>query len=210
MNLPTSDRRTRLPGHLYLTLAEAGPDRAVTTLHIDKTHLAPTGYLHAATAVADAVRALDVSLRPPAEPDLQSVTAMWQRCTLATRLARFHSPVPNLPAAYLDAVRADPAATVVAVHDRTNTVVALASLIRNGSGQSGELGVLVEDAWQRRGIGRRLVTHLVTAAPARGITALTAAVLTEHAQIARLLHQIPGEFSSVRDGLTVQVTVHLT
>ena len=78
MNLPASDRRTRLPGHLYLTLAEADPDRAVTTLHIGKTHLAPTGYLHAATAVADAVRALDVSLRPPAEPDLQSVTAMWQ------------------------------------------------------------------------------------------------------------------------------------
>lgn len=54
------------------------------------------------------------------------------------------------------------------------------------------------------------MTHLVTAAPARGITVLTAAVLTEHAQIARLLHQIPGEFSSVRDRLTVQVTVHLT
>lgn len=108
MNLPASDRRTRLPDHLYLT---------------------------------------------PAEPDLQSVTAMWQRCTLATRLARFHAPVPNLPAACLDAVRADPAASVAAVHDRTSTVVALASLIRNGSGEPGELGVLVEDAWSAAGSG---------------------------------------------------------
>lgn len=131
------------------------------------------------TQVADAVHALDVSLRRPTEPDLASVTAMWQRCTLATRLGRFHAPVPTIPATYLDAVRADPAASVVAIHDRTNTVVALASLIRNDSGESGELGVLVEDTWQHRGIGRRLVTHLVTAAPTRGITLITAAVLAE-------------------------------
>lgn len=150
-----------------------------------------------------------VSLRPPTEPDLPAITAMWHRCTPATRLARFHAPVHTIPTSYLDAVTADPAASLVAVDDRTAAVVASASLIRHSNGQSADLGVLVEDAWQRRGIGRRLVTSLLTAAPARGITVLTAAILTEHAAVASLLRQVPGEFASILDGPTMQVMVRM-
>jgi GNAT superfamily N-acetyltransferase len=88
-------------------------------------------------------------------------------------------------------------------------VVALASLIRDGSQDSAELGVLVEDAWQRAGIGRRLVAHLIAAAHARGITSLTASVLAENAKAADLLRQIPGAFSLVFDGPVLQVRIRL-
>jgi GNAT superfamily N-acetyltransferase len=134
---------------------------------------------------------------------------MWERCTLATRTARFHAPVRNIPTSYLTAVVADPAASVVAAQDRTDVVVALASLIRSASGHSAELGVLVEDAWQRRGIGRQLVAHLITAAPPRGIVVLTASVLSENARVADLLRQVPGEFSLAIDGPTLKVQVRL-
>jgi len=69
--------------------------------------------------------------------------------------------------------------------------------------------VLVEDACQRRGIGRQLVAHLIAAACARQITELTASVLAENAGIADLLRRVPGEFSANRDGTVINVRVRL-
>jgi GNAT superfamily N-acetyltransferase len=81
--------------------------------------------------------------------------------------------------------------------------------IRSASGDSPELGVLVEDAWQRRGIGRRVVTRLIAAAPARGITTVEASVLAENARIADLLRQVPGDFSLAIDGPALKVRIRL-
>lgn len=147
-------------------------------------------------------------LRPPASCDLSRIAAMWERCSLATRMARFHAPVRDIPASYLQAVLSDPSASLVAVPGRSGVVVALASLVPGGD-SSAELGVLVEDAWQRRGIGRQLVAHLIAAASARQITELTASVLTQNATAADLLRQVPGEFSLTRHGTTVSVRVRL-
>jgi hypothetical protein len=97
--------------------------------------------------------ACDLSVLPLTGSDLASIAAMWGRCTLATRMARFHAPVRNIPAGYLKAALADPAASVVAAQARTGVVVALASLIRSASGNSAELGVLVEDAGSTAGSG---------------------------------------------------------
>ncbi len=149
-----------------------------------------------------------VQFRPPAGSDLPRITAMWERCSPATRMARFHAPVRDIPASYLDAVLSDPSASLVAVPGRAGAVAALASLVP-GDGSSAELGVLVEDAWQRHGIGRQLVAHLIAAAPARQITELTASVLAQNATVADLLRQIPGEFSLTRRGTTVSVRVRL-
>ena len=147
-------------------------------------------------------------LRPPASSDLSPITAMWERCSLATRIARFHAPVRDIPASYLKAVLSDPSTSLVAVPRHAGGVAALASLVPGGGG-SAELGVLVEDAWQCHGIGRHLVAHLIAAAPARQITELTASVLTQNAKVADLLRCIPGEFSLTRHGTAVNVRVRL-
>jgi len=151
----------------------------------------------------------DVALRPVTSSDMAAIGAMWERCSLATRTARFHVPVRDIPASYLTAVLADPAANVVAASEPDGDVVGLASLICGASGGTAELGVLVEDAWQRRGIGRRLVAHLVSAAPARGITTLTASILAANAPVADLLRQVPGQFSVAADGWVLNVRVRL-
>jgi GNAT superfamily N-acetyltransferase len=127
----------------------------------------------------------------------------------ATRVARFHAPVRDIPASYLKAALTDLAASILAVREPGGDVVALASLIGSPGSGTAELGVLVEDAWQHRGIGRRLVAHLVTAAPARGITTLTAAVLAANATVADLLRQVPGQFSIAADGEVLNVRVRL-
>jgi GNAT superfamily N-acetyltransferase len=134
---------------------------------------------------------------------------MWKRCALATRIARFHAPVRNIPASYLTAVFADPSASVVAACQHCGAVVALASLLPDASHDCAELGVLVEDAWQRAGIGRRLVAHLIATAHARGIASLTASVLVGNAKVADLLRQIPGEFALTFDGPVLKVQVCL-
>jgi len=41
-----------LPGHLGISFTEAGNGEVGARLHIEKHHLAPNGYLHAATIVA--------------------------------------------------------------------------------------------------------------------------------------------------------------
>jgi GNAT superfamily N-acetyltransferase len=147
-------------------------------------------------------------LVPPAKCDLPRITAMWERCSLVTRIGRFHAPVRNIPASYLRIVLSDPSTSLVAVHGQAGAVAALASLVLT-TGSSAELGVLVEDAWQRRGIGRQLVTRLIGAASASQISELTASVLAENAKVADLLRQVPGDFSLTRDGTTISVRVRL-
>jgi GNAT superfamily N-acetyltransferase len=152
---------------------------------------------------------LGVAVTPLTGLEIPAIGAMWERCSLATRMARFHAPVRDIPDSYLKAVLADPAASVLAACEPAGDVVALASLIQDPGSGTAELGVLVEDAWQRRGIGRRLVAHLVTAAPARGITTLTAAVLVGNADVADLLRQVPGQFSIDADDEVLNVRVCL-
>jgi hypothetical protein len=50
---------------------------------------------------------------------------------------------------------------------------------------------------------------LITAAPARGITTLTASVLATNTQVADLLRQVPGQFSIALDGEALNVQVCL-
>jgi GNAT superfamily N-acetyltransferase len=150
-----------------------------------------------------------ISVRPVTGSDAHAMASMWQRCALTTRIARFHAPVRTIPVSYLTAVFADPSASVVAACQHCGAVVALASLIPDASRHSAELGVLVEDAWQRAGIGRRLVAHLISTAHARGITTLTASVLADNAKVANLLRQIPGEFSLAFDGPVLKVQIRL-
>ncbi len=60
-----------------------------------------------------------------------------------------------------------------------------------------EVAVVVEDAWQGRGIGRRLLTELLAEAQARGIRRFHADVLADNQRMLALIRQV-GEVESVR------------
>ncbi len=149
-----------------------------------------------------------ITARHPAADDGPALEEMWARCTPATRLARVHSPVRTMPASYVRAVLAEPGAGLVATESGGGTVVGLASLFESGGGRA-DLGVVVEDRWQRCGIGAALVAGLVAAAPGRGISVVTASVLTERAHVAQALRRIPGRFAIECHGPTVEVAVRL-
>lgn len=116
--------------------------------------------------------------------DAGPIDAMMARCSVQTRYGRFFAPVRALPANYRAGVLAgDPArhdAVVALVGSaassaRPGRVVGLASLV--AAADQAELGVLVEDGWQRQGLGTAMVDALVARARQRCVPYLRATVL---------------------------------
>jgi GNAT superfamily N-acetyltransferase len=147
--------------------------------------------------LADAGAGL-IRVRQAVPGDREALARMFERCTASTRYRRFHGPVKAIPERYLAEALSgrplhyalvaflEPAAAVQAAEALSDGIVALAScrLVDEGAA---ELGILVEDAWQRQGLGTRLVNELVAHANAVGLRVLEAQLLAEHAWITRLL-----------------------
>lgn len=136
-------------------------------------------------------------VRQAVPADRAALARMFERCTAATRYRRFHGPVKAIPERYLaEALSRSPfhhalvaclepasAAHALAL---SGGIVALAScrLVDEGAA---ELGVLIEDAWQRKGLGTGLVRALVAHASDVGLRVLEAQLLAEQAWITSLL-----------------------
>ena len=182
-----------------------------------------------AVAVSPAsVAAGTCSVRPAATADRPALERMLALCTGQTRYRRFHGPVTAFPERYLtEALSGSPLhfalvacldkdaegdGTVVdgTVVDGTvvdGTVVALASCRAVDEGVA-ELGILVEDEWQRRGVGGDLLGELVAYAARTGLRALQAQVLAEQPWIVGLLRR-HGTCRVAGAGPALQVTLTL-
>ncbi len=118
-------------------------------------------------------------VRPEDAPGLHD---LFGRCSPETIALRFFGPRSAFPPSYVRDVlagRPEEHDAVVARNGSTSAIVGLASL---GAGSAAgpdvpELGVLVADAWQRHGIGTRLVDLLAQRAHARGVERLLVSVL---------------------------------
>ena len=119
----------------------------------------------------EACRGLRVRTLTPS--DMQAVSEMTARCSRHTIYHRFHGFI-DLPT-YLGALLASEQKSVLAWWG--GCCVGLASL---GPGPRGhELAVLVEDAWQRQGVGGAMCEALVDLARGQGVGLLHADVLFE-------------------------------
>lgn len=147
-----------------------------------------------------------IELRQPVPGDADALTEMWARCSLRTRIERFHAPVRDLPARYTEAILGGAPQTLMACDGPT--VRGVASLLIAAPGE-GELGVLIEDDFQRQGLGGRLTRRLLQESSRRGITVVTASVLADRPGLLRRLRQVPGEHRWTHDGATVEVRVRL-
>jgi GNAT superfamily N-acetyltransferase len=153
-----------------------------------------------------------VTIRRASECDREALAEMFKRCTAQTRYRRFHGHVNVLPARYLaEALSRNPAhlalVAVISAGPKEGPVVALASCRTIALGV-GDLGVLVEDEWQRLGIGTALLREIAGYASSAGIGALSAQVLAEQSWIVRLLASF-GSCESVTKRGVLEVTVRL-
>ena len=159
-----------------------------------------------ASTVSAAPAAL-VSVRRAAEGDRQALVRMLARCSAETRYRRFHGPVKLFPQRYLTEALSGRPVHFALVATAGEDVVALASCRAVDEGVA-ELGVLVEDAWQRRGIGGRLLREIGDFAAQTGLRALQAQLLAEQPWVAGLLRRY-GPCHTVATGNLLLVTARL-
>jgi len=89
---------------------------------------------------------------------------MHRRCSPASRYHRWHAPLPEMPERYLAGVLAGAAEHLALVAVSGGQIVAVASAVQHQD--VWELGILVEDRYQRRGLGSALLAALLGAIPA--------------------------------------------
>ena len=97
--------------------------------------------------------------------DGDALGAFFSRLSRESLYRRFLSPIDRPEPAQLDRVLHGDAVVEVAGGE----IVGLANYSRVGDSDAAELAVVVEDAWQRRGIGTRLLTALGERARDAGI-----------------------------------------
>ena len=139
----------------------------------------------------------------------RAVDAVFAGLSPHSRYLRFHSPIPRLPAAVrarLVDVDGTRQAAVVAEVDGPDgpRPIGIARVIGTGHGTA-DLAVAVVDAWQRRGIGRRLLGAVAAIAEAIGYTELRGSVLPENVAMQRLARSVLPMARPWYDGETVQI-----
>jgi GNAT superfamily N-acetyltransferase len=105
-----------------------------------------------------------ITIRPVRPDDATALASMFGRCSAETRYRRFHGVVTEMPASYMRRCLDGEQRALVA-QPVTGGLVGLASAgPALDAPHVHEAGVLVEDAWQRRGIGRALLAGLFAGA----------------------------------------------
>jgi L-amino acid N-acyltransferase YncA len=69
-------------------------------------------------------------------------------------------------------------------------IIGIARYDSNPVGQQAEFGIVIEDAWQARGLGKLLLSQLITEARRQHITSFTAIILGENRPALRLVSSL--------------------
>ncbi|WKX07340.2 GNAT family N-acetyltransferase [Streptomyces sp. NL15-2K] len=113
----------------------------------------------------------DITVRRADTGDLQAAKEMHERCSARTLGMRYHGPVGDADR-YLGHLLSPRFGRTLAVHTASGRIVGLGHLLWDGD--ETEVALLVEDAWQRRGIGGELLGRLVAMAVEAGCASVYA------------------------------------
>ncbi|MCC8245102.1 GNAT family N-acetyltransferase [Saccharothrix luteola] len=106
-------------------------------------------------------------LRPGRASDEEAVAELHSRCSMGTLFNRYHSGMRTVPRRWLHRLLSPPRGSTV-VAQCADRVVAMGQLIPMSTPAGAEVSLLVEDGWQRRGVGTALLGSLAGAARAAG------------------------------------------
>ncbi|MEO3977475.1 GNAT family N-acetyltransferase [Streptomyces sp. CAU 1734] len=107
----------------------------------------------------------EITVRRADRRDIEAAEAMHQRCSEQTLRLRYHGPVGDAHR-YLDHLLSPRFGRTLAVRTASGRLVGLGHLLWDGD--ETEVALIVEDAWQRRGIGSELLGRLVAMAGETG------------------------------------------
>jgi GNAT superfamily N-acetyltransferase len=152
-----------------------------------------------------------VAIRPVREDDLELVRQMFERSSPETRYLRFFTGGAAVPEQILrrlvDVDHHCREAVVAIVEGR---VIGLAGYDRTAAHpERAEVAFVVEDAWQRQGLGARLVREASRLARKRAVTVIEANMLSENQGALRLVHRVSPGARPRTDGAEAAVEIPL-
>jgi GNAT superfamily N-acetyltransferase len=157
----------------------------------------------------------ELRIRTAGADDAEAVRRLHARCSARSRQRRYLSGGREPSAARLRRLL-EPAAgcALLAVHvdpaSGEERAIAIGNLLTEGD--LGEVALLVEDAWQRRGVGTALLRRLLAGAARLGCAAVTAHTSAENVAMLRTLRRFgatgPGDRDGTLRGVTLPVAGH--
>ncbi|MDX3234386.1 GNAT family N-acetyltransferase [Streptomyces sp. ME03-5709C] len=142
--------------HLPFTPTEFARARALVGLGAQLGRKVPEG-----RAALPPLEGEEITVRRAGPEDLDAARALHDRCSTATLERRYHGPVADVDR-YLTHLLDPRFGRTLAARTAAGRIVALGHLMWDGD--ETEVALLVEDAWQRRGIGLDLLRRLAAQA----------------------------------------------
>ena len=123
----------------------------------------------------------DLTVRPIAITDADRLARLFDRLSPSSVHFRFFSPISRPPrAALLRLADVDHGRREALVALDGDEIVAVARYDGRPDGDRAEIAITVEDAWQHRGVGKRLARRLASLACDRGYEAFVATMLPDN------------------------------
>ena len=188
----------------WAPFARAERTRASAQLRLSAEIAASRGD-EAALGWLEPIKEGTVLIRLAQPGDADAVADLHQRCSERTRYLRYVSAGEWRDVQLRRLSGGHRGATLVALN-RRGEVVALGNVFPeqdDPTGRAAEMAIIVEDRYQRRGLGRAMVRRQVELAREMGFTAIVAVVLAENTGMLRLLRETELEWtSSIEDAMT--------
>lgn len=157
----------------------------------------PPATLLKARELPEADRVIDeVLIRPVKAQDAAAEQAFVRALSPASRYLRFHCVLRELPSSMLQAMtEVDQQRHVAYVaHTENGDIVGDARYVQcDGDGREAEFAVVVADAYQGRGIGRKLTERLMERARSDGLRRLIGDVLWDNAPMNSMVFDLGGK-----------------
>ncbi|MFC8448608.1 GNAT family N-acetyltransferase [Kitasatospora sp. NPDC057223] len=148
----------------------------------------------------------DLTVRRADAGDKEAALAMHRRCSTDTLRKRYHGPVGDAER-YLDHLLDARHGQTLTVEAADGQIVALGHLMWDDA--SAEVAVLVEDAWQRRGLGLDLMRRMSALALEAGIESVYAITQASNTGLIATMRKLSAPLDyQVEDG-TLVITAHL-
>jgi ribosomal protein S18 acetylase RimI-like enzyme len=149
------------------------------------------------------------TIRPSGCGDLAALGTFFAGLSLHTRVKRFFAPVSPGPA-MLHRLGGTAGQADVLVAVRGGVIIGHAMAVDLASPDTGlitDVGVVVADAWQGRGVGAALMRALVGRAQARGVTGVSMDVLPSNRAVLAMItsHWTAARTGRSADSVTVQI-----